>query len=224
MDARPRHFVYLSESKITALFDQVPRMDLQSIARSFTIDLKFLKADIGMPNKRPDTVYSKLKIVVEYLSRRSMIGSVDHPADYFAESSLFMTWGPYGQAHFGPAIKDSPLVWFAANTQESILGLGGSSSNLVGFPGDAPTHSHSATPILLNAIYEELEIPPPYSRSPSHRVDDWNLRAIELAASQSQGTGQHLEFVAKRLLWGGSYRQPTKHVLLGTPLYVALAV
>jgi hypothetical protein len=227
-DMWPKHFVYLSPPKINALFEQIPTRDLRGIAKKVTVDLKVLKAELGPAANRPDTIYSRLKVVLEHLERKSMIGSVDYPAQYFGVANMPMRWGPY-QNLYGSVVDESPLVWFAGETTTTSLGLGGSVNHIAGYGGDAPTHSHSATPILISALHNALDLPPPHF--PDHFIPteaeqsaESELWSVELANSESRGTSQPLEFVAKRLLWGAAALKPSmEHVLLGTPLYVALA-
>ena len=85
--AWPKHFVYLSPPKIDSLFGQIASKDLRSIARSVTVDLKVLKAEFGPASPRPETVYSRLRVVLEYLDRHTMIGSIDEPGASIHQSA-----------------------------------------------------------------------------------------------------------------------------------------
>jgi hypothetical protein len=126
----PKHFVYLSPPKIDSLFGQIASKDLRSIARSVTVDLKVLKAEFGPATARPETVYSRLRVVLEYLDRQTMIGSIDEPGAYFA-GRIPMRWGPY-QRSSDPAGLPSGIVYFGGQTANTTIGLGGSVEHMFG--------------------------------------------------------------------------------------------
>jgi len=218
----PKHLVYLSPLKINALFEQIQPRELVGIAKSLTIDVKMVKAEFGAPPPRPDSIYYRLRFVLKFLERRSNIGSIDQPGPYFGATRALVRWGPYLDTY---GEEESPLVWFAGETDETVVALGGSSTNLLGYSGDSPTHSHSMAPTLLTRLSKELSLPRPTASAPATGVD-WELGAVELANQGSIGTLQEVEFVARRLIYGETtlpQSAPRIHVLLGTPLYVAMS-
>jgi hypothetical protein len=130
------------------------------------------------------------------LEQNESVGTVDEPDLYF-KGQLSMTWGPY--LTFTHEAKESPLVYFGAVTDRTIVGLGGSSQNMIGASGSSSAHSHSATAVMVARLYEGLELPLP----------------------------DHDKRVARRLAFyphhKHSGRRSNINILLGTPLYVALA-
>ena len=217
----PKHFLYISPTKIDALFGQIDQSLVKRIAKKLTIDLKVLKAELSttVPD---DTVYARLRVILTYLDQRSLIGSMDYPGSYLA-GSLQMKWGPFVRWNETP--DKAKLVYFGGATAETIIGLGGSREHVFGNVGGSVAHSHSATPEILRVLQKDLGM-----RLWHEVVDgpDENLAltAVEIASSEMEGPLQPVEFVAKRLLWGdakghyGFYGR--RRVLLATPLYVAL--
>jgi hypothetical protein len=142
----PKHFLYLSPTKIDSIFYQIDQGSLRSIAKKLTIDLKLLKAEVSS-EARSDTIYSRLKVVLSYLERQSLVGSIDQPGPYFA-GSLLMRWGPYIGWRQTP--EQSKLVYFGGATK-TILGLGGSIEHVFGNIGSSISDSHSSSPSMLRA-------------------------------------------------------------------------
>lgn len=132
-----------------------------------------------------------------------------------------MTWGTFGAV-------DSGVVFFGARLDDCSLALGGSSSNVFGEHSDVVQRSGSNVPAILDA----LRAADPNSwrdaltvRLLGSRVGDgdaWELDAVEAAVNARSGATQDVEFVARRLLEGVS-RTGDRKIVLGSPLYVALA-
>ena len=142
-----------------------------------------------------------------------------------------MKWGMY--ADVGRPDEEPPLVYFGGRTLDTIFGFGGSSKNVVGVTGTGATGSRSGTPYLVARILEGLEMP---SRgwnafSYFHDGHDYQtFQAVAHATTQMKGPEQNLEFFARVLLKGDARRSSwyvggdkDPRVILGTPLYVALA-
>jgi hypothetical protein len=219
----PKHFLYLSPTKIDSIFYQVDQGSLRSIAKKLTIDLKMVKAEVSSET-RTETIYARLKVVLSYLERHSLVGSIDQPGQYFA-GSLPMKWGPYIGWRETP--EQSKLVYFGGATSETILGLGGSIENVFGNVGSSVSDSHSSSPSMLRALQKDLGLR--LSREVPEDIreedEDEALTAVEVASSEMKGPLQQVEFVAKRLLWGdakGWWGLQGSKTLLGSPIYAAL--
>jgi uncharacterized protein DUF7019 len=106
------------------------------------------------------------------------------------------------------------------------LDWGASAKHVIGNTGSGSAHSHSATPMLLRylatqnvtATHSAGDAPP--AKEGGERLA---LIGVELATTQIYGPKENLEFMAKRLLSGKLDDRTKKTVLLGTPLYVAIA-
>jgi len=196
-----KYYVYISDTKINMLSSQLGRVSshLDRIAR--------------------------LNAVLKFLRDSGHIGTVDNPREYF-EGCLSMRWGPYG---FGFSLSSgkAPLIYFGAVTDKVLLGLGGSAHHVIGNQGTSSSHSHSATPYMMEYLDAQFGEGSGFPRLSDKESDRGVLMAVQLATTQMEGPEQKLEFVAKRLAQGFSpypdrdAKQGMK-VLLGTPIYVAL--
>jgi hypothetical protein len=135
-----------------------------------------------------------------------------------------MFWGKI------PTRDNTILVFFAGATEQTLLALGGSAYHVLGKVGDATIGEPSSDlPSLVDILGEELQLQPRLPDREDFYDEDAALNAIEVMTRRMKGTAQHLEFLAKRLAYDpsslthGRTRRRAKHVLFGTPIYVALA-
>jgi hypothetical protein len=225
-----KYYVYVSDSKVDMLYDQLPRGFLGWL-RGFKISVGPLGG--GITGKQEITRFDRLQRVITCLRTRGEVGTVDEPKGYFA-GVLPMWWGPYGYSQR----ENDGVVFFGGETAQTILGLGGSMHHVIGNMAGPVIHSSSATPALISALVDELQLPLSVQNtgegplSPEERRGEfWEqnvLTAVEFAAQRHQGPPEQLEFVAKVLLSGkerGSRitESEKKQVILGTPIYVAKA-
>jgi hypothetical protein len=160
---------------------------------------------------------ARLERVLRRLEETGQIGSVDEPGPFF-RGALPMRWGPL------PGEGVGSTVYFGGRTGRTVLGLGGSGGHVLG--GGAPQTAEfapSSTPALLAGLGAALaadggELP----------ADESYLGWVHTAGRLLRGPEQPVEFVARRLLAGPSPypeldARPDMQMLLGSPLYVALA-
>ncbi|WP_263353309.1 DUF7019 family protein [Acidicapsa acidisoli] len=221
-----KYYIYISDAKVDMLFPQVPHDIKKKVALEFKMDLKLLSASRKTETESEDNRIARLETVVDFIREYGDIGTADRPGEYI-EDTLSMRWGYYGFQR-----DDNPVVYFGGETERTILGLGGSTKHLIGNAGTSSAHSHSATPFLLDFLSKELGL---HSENPDlewarqHGQDFSPITAVELATTQMRGPEQRIDFVAKRLAYGPVERfndnplLKDKHVLLATPLYVAMA-
>jgi len=216
-----RYYSYISDAKLDMLYEQIPPKLLDRIAAELKLDIKVVS--VSLKNDPSETTrYGKLNVVENYIERHFDVGTVAEPTPWF-RGHLNMRSGIYG---------DYPhsLLYFSGRQEGVLVALIGSVHHLVG---------NSAAP---------PDIPVPYSRLPalfdllrrsqpgggSQRTDeDEDKRALSEVVEFAQalpGVREPCEFLARRLLHGpvtGSQpeasRPEAKAILLGTPLYVALA-
>lgn len=214
-----KYYIYVSDTKVNMLYEQIPRDIKTKIAAEIKIDLKLLSVTLK-GNESEKTRYSRLDLVVDYIKKNFTIGTVDNPESYF-EGTLPMCWGPYGGG-IGPYRRSEPeVVYFGGSTSSTTLGLGGSLKHVTGSKGDSKSQSGSWTYFLLSVLSKEFELQKfsiEYKRPESLALD-----AVCFATKNMKGPIQNLEFLAKKLHHGPSLRFNCPNVLLGTPIYVALA-
>jgi hypothetical protein len=202
-----------------------------------SLSLKEKKDDLqGQENAR----YKKLEVVTNYIKKNFPVGSIDSPNEYF-EGTISMRWGDY---------MGTGMVYFGGNTDRTWLGLAGSSYHLIGRPPERIHGSASLAlyiePALKKAIGHDSELDQNLDskwRSRTNRDKVGNasfLRLVVRLTSAMQGPKGKFEFLARKLNYGNLTSSPTEeirhydsgeerpykvgeNVLLGTPIYVAIA-
>jgi hypothetical protein len=219
-----KYYIYLSRSKLSMLHAQV----VQSAERA-----RLASPELDAQTLTPQNSLTQLNEVIKRLHELELVGNIDHPKAYIAET-LPMTWCTYGDT------EESPITfWGYCELQDqftgTVLALAGSKHHLLGQQPKGLTHSisHSLTPVMVRWFLENLD-------DPFEDIDMLRLKqtatgdflkhpvahAAWLAATQGTGIDGTYEFIAKLLYWGdwpyGS-RGETRKILLGSPLYVAMA-
>lgn len=223
-----KYYVYISDAKVDMLLPQVPHDIKKKVAVEFKTDIKIFSAARKTETESEDNRIARLESVVEFLETYGKVGSVERPDDYI-QDTLPMRWGPYARTD-----KDE-IVYFGGEAGTTAIGLGGSMRHVIGSVGsDSPTVG-SFTPFLMRTLVGVLEGgEPEIHASLKNRPDTHSLpfSAVTLANENMMGPPERMEFLAKRLLDSDrdlavdereSAIRGFKRVLLGTPLYVALA-
>jgi hypothetical protein len=244
-----KYYVYISDAKVDMLYSQIPKKMLDKIAVELGINLGIFSLTAKGKGNQEETCYEKLKVVVNYIENNMDVGTIDQPKTYF-KGSLPMRWGPlWRDGHE----EGKNLIYFGAETAETIVGLGGSEYHIIGNQKgeSSPRTFMSLPPFMEWALRKELDM----SLITQRHNDDFNERNLEAnifscvvgATRSMKGAPQHLEFLAKRLREGsdeaykpeflgkpiyfmknGEPVEPSEeyeksyHVVLGSPLYVAM--
>ena len=216
-----KHYLYVSETKIDILYPQIVKTILDNIDDESNINAGFSSTLTANPDNEK-TIYDKLDLVSSFLENEGTIGTVDSPKQYF-KVILPMRWGSYGWD------EKSQLVYFGGITDAgTVLGLGGSMDDVLGKErGSSHANPNSLPFAIANKLSVELNIPlipgDKYEIEGQSRAfalnDESYLEAASLATDQMEGSLQNLEFLAQKLIAGGDDRR----VVLGTPIYVAVA-
>lgn len=221
----PKYYLYVSDAKVDMIYGQIPRPFLDRVSGELKVDLKLLSVSLKQ-SEYPETRYSKLDVVCQYIDNCFEVGDIDSPKPYFRGRTM-VRWGPYG--------NDDRLVFFCGATPNTVFGLGGSGQYVIGATGTSAIHSHSATPFLHAVLCEELKIARHEGLEASgismEDIKPTALEATYLTAQIFDGPEQEVEFLAKKLLFAPGESDPVnqwmsregKGVLLGSPLYVGLA-
>jgi hypothetical protein len=225
-----KYYIYISDAKVDMLFPQVPHDIKKKVATEWKMDLKVLSASRKVETEGEDNRIARLETVVDFIQEYGKVGSVDDPDDYIADT-LAMRWGML------TTTPENSLAFFAADTDQTTVGLGGSAQHLLGRNGGDEIRYNSLTPALLDCLFKELGWGADNFKGlggTSERTAEIFLRAVHASAARMLGPKQSLEFLAKRLLYGtveGVEIDPLetsddtadRSVLLATPLYIALA-
>jgi hypothetical protein len=215
-----RDYLYISDSKVDMLFDQIPRPLAQRISAELKFDLKLIS--VSLRDARGErTRYAKLAVVEAYIRRHLPVGSVDDPTPYVG-GTLSMRWGPYGDGH--------KMVVFAGASERTVVGLGGSFVHVLGAVPHATQSRRSAAPLLYHALAEGGQLRDQLwdSTAAAHpgrapgAEQGWPQLLVAAARGLAPPT-QRLEFLA-RVIGRADHRVKGRDaVVLGSPLYVASA-
>jgi len=223
-DAGLKYQLYVSNSKLEMLYKQVASSGKEKKSIDWGFDLKVVKLTRKNETEDEADADDKLKIVVEELEDAELIGTVDNPKEY-VKGTLPMRWGLFKD--WGRPKEEPPLVYFGGRTATTVFGFGGSSKHVIGNAGASATGSRSVTPYLVAHLLDGLSMPVEgwrvdHKHKGDHDYDTYE--AISLVTYNLKGPEQNLEFCAKTLLLGQFGNSQTgQKVLLGSPLYVALA-
>ncbi len=247
----PRYYLYISDSKVISMYNQIPRRRLRRALKDTKIDVKLLAATLAEP---PETRESRLAEVEDFLDKAGLVGTLDSPSAYF-RGVMSMRWGQL------PAPHES-IVYFGGETENSIIGLSGSVPHVLGSsgniaPGEPPPTTTipdaasplglaliggSAAPALTTAL-ETIAGIEEGGLSNSEALLANHYRAVLGVNAKLKGPLFVAEFLAKRFTTTGSLgtaaelagavhglydpimsiRRREKNVVLGTPVYVAQA-
>ena len=226
-----RYYLYISDSKLDMLFEQIDLKSRKRISAELKIDLKVASLTLrGAENPGP-TRTAKLQLVEQFIETHQHVGTIQEPGKGYFRGQMRMTWDWAGWNHDG--------VWFQGNDYDpghlpQCIGLGGSRYHVLGEA--RPTGAPSGTgwpaireileergfqndPALVKSVFDG-DLPeqwfnglywgPEYDRwTHLHgKLLSLEFLAIPLAETQVRVTGHG---VLERLV----------HVVIGTPLYVA---
>jgi hypothetical protein len=229
-----RHYLYVSEPKINSLFEQLDPGVIKRSAVNLKIDLKLVSAE-WKSSPSADSTSARLKIVLDRLRRDEAVGSVRDSRPYIA-GRLTMRYGVVhpGMLAFAAKISRRRTVILCGSQHhlvgEKRLDAGVGYSSLLQMylllkeridrkdedegdsrgrrPGSGPDEHHKA---VVNESLRRLQDPISVTTSFGHVAE----------LMDQYGITAELEFVARRLADGPGWSNGT--VLVGTPLYVALA-
>ncbi|MCC8340592.1 hypothetical protein LMJ38_32330 [Streptomyces sp. R1] len=218
-----RFYLYISEVKVDMLLAQLGRSSAGTRTTEVGVDLKVVSGKRTVERTAEADAVSRLEKVLRRLEKDDAIGTVTEPGPFF-RGRLPMRWGAPTHG------DDSSLVFFGGRTGDTVVSLGGSTRHVVGSSDDAasgPPLARSLLPSLLDGLRLDPRIAALFSAadpSPPVDPDGLALRAVREATDGLRGPAQTLDFVARRLLHGPDPDgRDGATVVLGTPLYVALA-
>jgi hypothetical protein len=231
--ARPlRYYVYISDTKLDMLFEQIDRGVLKRISAEVKVDIKLASLTLReAPNPGP-TRSAKLQVVERFIEAHHKVGTVQEPGREYFRGQMEMQWGWAGD----------DAVWFQGGNEErshyrQYLGLGGSRHHVLGERPPSIRRSRSVWPYIMNVL-EELDRENPWIRPelPHNWADLVDVgpgskpvpgfgkiiehRELELRELGSGFPKQWVDFLAIPLV---ETQLDNVHIVIGTPLYVAMA-
>ncbi|GAA4616078.1 DUF7019 family protein [Saccharopolyspora hordei] len=220
-----RYYLYISDSKVDMLLSQIDPRFAAPRTTEFGVDLRLVSAKRSADRAATDR-FARLDRVVRHLQDFGDLGTVDEPGQFFG-GVLPMRWAAM------PGEADPSLVFLGGWSDRTVVGLGGSARHLLGAaPGTSQPSSSSLAPTMLDQLGAtsdlEDELVVDAVGDDLDRSDRAALTTVCRAVRDLRAPAQNVEFLAKRLLHGpcpGGDTGPCggRSVLLGSPVYVALA-
>ena len=208
------------------LYSQISEAALKRITGKFGFNIGIINAEVNVQEQKDLNRFNKLKIVMKYLEEMEQIGSIDNPNTYF-RGNLPMVWGDLD-------VEGNHFAYFGGSNERTIVGLGGSIKHIIGLENinwnkSLPLwyYDSSVSYVLVNALKDEVirRRNESYLANSIFRVD----KRLKISLNEKLPQKQKMEFCAKRLFHGSISSRDMNpgdlryQVLLGSPMYVALA-
>jgi hypothetical protein len=211
-----RYYLYVSDAKLDMLFDQIDDQLRKKISVELKIDLKLASLTLSNADSPEPARMAKLRLVEEYITRNHTVGTIENSSQEWFRGCMDMQWGwlePFGND------EAAPVVFFKGQEDPHLVMLAGSSRHVIGEPPDTIAFAGSAAPRIVAAIK-------------AHYPDDAAIIGL-----RSQDPAWTRPFLARDILFKDAPRRKmtflamplaeetikSQHLLLGTPLYVALS-
>lgn len=235
-----KYFVYISDTKLDMLAGQLDPKILRRMARELKVDLKVVSLTLK-DDPQDDTRYSKLRVVERCLQKDDEVGTISSPAKWFGGSES-LAWGTVG--------TQGEVVYFTNIVSGTLLGLTGSGYHLIGgtYYGKgsswvdtdreryAPGGSFMRT-VVEHEMANHLGVAEEGEEIRFKMTTEAVVGTMLQIHDRLGGHAERLDFVAKTLLdvsvsetpglvndYYLGRLPPFDRILLGTPLYVAMAV
>ena len=218
MQATPKEYLYICDTRVDKLYEQINKSVLKRLSAELSIDLK----QFGIPvtgaiktNPPEETSISKLRLVEKYLGDTQQVGWIDAPKLYL-KGTLRMDWEP---------VLQQGLVCFRGRTADTSIGMvgfahflridriEGNSNDLSMIRSRVPEHPKD----MLKFLAGLAELP---QSTPDTELLALYQKCVAFKAVTS--LSQYFEFLAVKL---GDWADGTSGLktLFCTPLYVAYA-
>ncbi|MGW1254773.1 DUF7019 family protein [Streptomyces sp. NPDC002513] len=243
-----RYFVYVSDSKLDMLYEQIDPALRRRVSAEARVDLKLASVTLKQAEAPEASRMAKLRLVEHYIDTHHQIGTIQAPGQSFFRGSMPMQWGwlAIQDYRINPVTEGDvtryttpSTAFFKGRLGSDLVVLAGSQHHVM---GARPTETHglyafSSTPSIMAVIGEHIssltELDEYWRYVQGRRrmdhptVAEAREHGLEAAAMVDlSGPAQHVEFLAVPLLegnirvWGEGEREPA-HAVLATPIYVA---
>jgi hypothetical protein len=213
-----RYYLYISDSKLDMLYEQIDESALRRISAEIKVDLKLASLTLRQVDNPAPARTAKLRIVERFIEQHHHVGTIEEPGSEYFRGQMDMSWGWL-------ISDDQPGVVFLGRGT-SVVALAGSRRHVLGTDPRAGG-SISPAPAIIVAFGAHIIPEGPYTEH-DHLGFDLYERALSLAKEDlSRGAPtQRLEFLAVPIGEAEMRGWPDPefkglHGVLGTPLYVA---
>ncbi len=224
-----RNYIYISDSKLEMLFDQIKQGILKRISAEVKVDLKVVGLTLREADNRPATREAKLRIVERFIELHHKVGTVSDPGqEYFRGQANMKLCDLRNQPSDENQFRAVGFISVDSPSLDAVL-LVGSLFHLTGDEQLPIAHENTSNPRVMDALWHVFgrsQIPGAGSGKSENFEQTDLLVAVwqylsRLSFKQSPALTQRLDFLAVPL---AEYRgEDQLHVVLGTPLYVATA-
>ena len=91
--SQARYYLYVSDTKLDMLFEQIAPELRKRISAEVKVDLKLASITLRGADSQGPTRMDKLRIVERFIYRHHIVGTVEKPGLEFFHGQLSMNWG-----------------------------------------------------------------------------------------------------------------------------------
>lgn len=245
---RTRYYLYISDSKLDMLFEQIDHSALRRISAELKVDLKIASVTLKRADNPAPTRAAKLRVVEWFIDRHHHVGTIDEPGNEYFRGRMEMAWGQLRGSHSTDEFRRG-LVFFQGWQHHHAVVLAGRSRHVLGWAAgddDGGRWGRSSHPEhILWALNEHISNTPELAdliREARYRASQWpgNVGPSVISSVLNEpffwltdkvlgrSMVQSVEFLAVPLLQEKCQIRryhgfDDAHTVLGTPLYVAIA-
>jgi hypothetical protein len=125
-----RYFLYVSDSKLDMLYEQIDPAMRRRISAEVKVDLKLASVTLRQADQPAATRMAKLRVVERYIDTHCQVGDVSAPGPAFFRGRLQMQWGWLTPTERPD--RPSPVVLFRGTAGNDFVLLGGSRGHVLG--------------------------------------------------------------------------------------------
>lgn len=208
-----RYYVYISDSKLEMLYEQVPAGKREEIAGELSINLGLIATKFSS-EKVKNARHQKIEIVKRYLGKR--VGWLDTKAPYVYGNAT-VAWGPFGEY--------PDVVYFGGYSEGWHIGLVGSHTNCIGSKGKSSPTGYSLSWFIIDLLSRRKCLPPlghrRISNFSSQEIMEAACRGVVEANTSSIRPSIEIEFFARTIAYLREGEGIPSPVYIGSPVYVA---
>jgi hypothetical protein len=199
-----RYYLYISDSKLDMLFEQIDHGVLKRISAEVKVDLKLASVTLKRAENPVPARTAKLRVVERFINTHHTVGTVQQPGAEYVRGTMDMQWGwVEGTLSRKEEENDKPdrggeIVIFRGQEASDFVALAGSRRHVLGeHPAETDVtvaFTGSALPNIIAAFGEHIsENPELAERVRTFRTVDPRFAASEEVAAVSDPPQAHLD-------------------------------